>query len=660
MKPATGSPAVESAARGRLRRSLFAPHMIRVLFLGLVIQVVLLAHFGGIRLVRDTWRTVGLSARVRSERLAFGASFSEYLQFLRERVPDDALVAIPPIEHDPVYGNMGLMQYALFPRRLTNCPAIGEWETCRANYGGENTFVISVRGFPPPDKPPGSKDYVAFDEGRGLFAPTRALPPLRFEEPQVGILGGVGPIAVSLLLGWMTLVAIGGGRNGSSQWYLAYPVGSGILTFGLFVLSWAGVRINLVLAGVVVGVLVVGWAVLLVRRIPRGSPPLSPSFGESSSDTLFPGRTFILVTTWTLALAAIAISVGRSYAGWDSMSIWSVKGYGIGLAGSVFAGGEWGSHGLAYPLNIPLQISIFYILNGDWLPHSKLIFPMYYIGLIAGLYSFLRRWVSPRAAGLVSLLVASAPIVFDHATSGYANLPFSAYLVLGLLGLIEGGLKADRALEAGAGLLLGLSAWTRPEGFYMAIAAGASVWLAFRVSRCGTPSLATWAFPFLVIALPWSVFSTSNGFQGETIAALAVLWASWSHLAFHLADVFRILRYLAWQGSRLEFWGIAFPAMLLAVLVAARGVRFRGNPVQLCVGAAASALFFTVVGYFYIEGFRSDLNYLLSTSIERVAMPGMILGMVWLSTLLPGSQSVERGAANKAGHSPVASKPAVH
>ena len=614
---------------------MFAAPMIPVLLLGLVIQVVLLAHFSGIGLVRDTWRTIGLSARVRSERLAFGASFSEYLQFLRERVPDDALVAIPPVEHDPVYGNMGLMQYALFPRRLTNCPAIGEWETCRANYGGENTFVISVGGFPPPDKPPGSKTYLAFDESRGLFAPTRALPPPRLKEPQLGLLGGVAPIAVSLLLGWITLVAIGGGRNGSSLWYLAYPVGSGVLTFGLFVLSWAGLRINLVLAGVVVGVLVIGCAVPLVRRIRRGPRPLPPSFGESSGDARFPGRNFILVTMWTLALAAIALSVGRSYAGWDSMGIWSVKGYGIAFAGSVFAGGEWGSHGLAYPLNIPLQISIFYLLNGDWLPHSKLIFPMYYIGLMAGLYSFLRRRASPRAAGLVSLLVASAPILFDHATSGYANLAFSAYLVMGLLGLIEGGLKADRALEVVAGLLLGLSAWTRPEGFYMAIAAGASVWLAFRVSRSGTPSLVTWALPFLVIALPWSVFSTSNGFQGGTIAALGALWASWRHMAFHLTDVFRILRYLAWQGSRIEFWGIAFPAMLVALLVVARGVRFRGNPVQLCVGAAASALFFTVVGYFYIEGFRSDLNYLLSTSIERVAMPGMILGMVWLGTLFP-------------------------
>jgi hypothetical protein len=638
---------------------MFAPLMIPVLLVGLVVQVVLLAHFGGIRLVRDTWRTIGLPARVRSERLAFGASFSEYLQFVRERVPDDALVAIPPVEHDPVYGNMGLMQYALFPRRLTNCPAIGEWETCRANYGGENTFVISVGGFPPPNKPPGSKTYVAYDENRGLFAPTRAILPPRYKEPQVGILGGVAPIAVSLLLGWIALVAIGGGRNGGSPWSLAYPVGSGVLTFGLFVLSWAGIKLDLVLAEVVAAVLVVGWAVFLVRRIRRGSRPLPPWIRESSSDALFPGRNFILVTMGTFALAAIALSVGRSYAGWDSMGIWSVKGYGIALEGSVFAGGEWGSHGLAYPLNIPLQISTFYILNGDWLPHSKLLFPMYYIGLMAGLYSFLRRQASPRVAGLTSLLVASAPIVFDHATSGYANLPFSAYLVLGLLGLIEGGLKADRRLEVGAGLLLGLSAWTRPEGFYMAIAAGASVWLVFRVSRSGTPSLAAWAFPFLVIALPWSVFSTSNGFQGETIAALDALWASWRHLTFHVTDIFRILRFLAWQGSRLEFWGVSLPAMLMALLVAARGIRFRGNPVQLGVGAAASALFFTVVGYFYIEGFRSDLNYLLSTSIERVAMPGMILGMVWLSTLLPVNRSMERGAAIDAGPSPVASEPSV-
>jgi hypothetical protein len=148
-----------------------------VLLLAVGIQLFYLANHDVVRLVRGSWDMRGQSAIARSARLAFGETFSHYVAFLREAVPEDALVVIPPVEHDSVFGNMGLMQYLLFPRPLSNCPSLSEWPVCRQRYDGERTYLIAVGGFPSIDEAPDSKTYVAFDDRRGVFVPAGVSSP---------------------------------------------------------------------------------------------------------------------------------------------------------------------------------------------------------------------------------------------------------------------------------------------------------------------------------------------------------------------------------------------------------------------------------------------------------------------------------------------------
>jgi hypothetical protein len=119
----------------------------------------------------DIWAVRASPARQRAARLAFGGSFADFIQFLNDEIPEDAMVVLPPSEHDPTLGHLGLMQFLLFPRPLTNCPRMRDWGTCKLNYYGDRTYVISVRGFPPRDEPFSSKRYVGFDDRRGLFVP---------------------------------------------------------------------------------------------------------------------------------------------------------------------------------------------------------------------------------------------------------------------------------------------------------------------------------------------------------------------------------------------------------------------------------------------------------------------------------------------------------
>ena len=137
------------------------------------LQILILVKTQAAPLMSRAWRVRQEPALVRSARLAYGDDFAKYIVFLRQVIPEDALVVIPWREADPVLGEMPFMQYFLFPRRLTNCPAESEWPACVANYGGPKTYLIVIGSFPPRPGLEGLKEYIEFDESRGVLAPRK-------------------------------------------------------------------------------------------------------------------------------------------------------------------------------------------------------------------------------------------------------------------------------------------------------------------------------------------------------------------------------------------------------------------------------------------------------------------------------------------------------
>ena len=127
-----------------------------------------------------------------------------------------------------------------------------------------------------------------------------------------------------------------------------------------------------------------------------------------------------------LFLALIYIGVGRGYSTFDDMAIWSLKGYYMAYKHDLLAAIDASGHGLSYPLNISLAISSFYLIDQDLLPGSKLAFLSIFLSMLVCIYWFLRKNnISSVLAGLCILLVLSTPVVFEYATFGFANMPFS-------------------------------------------------------------------------------------------------------------------------------------------------------------------------------------------------------------------------------------------
>jgi len=299
-------------------------------------------------------------------------------------------------------------------------------------------------------------------------------------------------------------------------------------------------------------------------------------------------------------------------------------------------------HGLNYPLNLPLAISIFKLLSDDVLPGSKLIFPLLFISLIVNIYSFfIRRNISQTHAKFGLLLLASVPLLFEHATLGYANLAFTMYIVLGALYAMEGiyGNHPDELVMSG--LLLGFAAWTRQEGLFISLLVVMALSLTWLISRKGKLKFVPWLLPLVSISMVWFIFTHIYGTEGQITLALREALPGISQGNFHLESIYTILRYAARQMLEPSIWGLLFPICLLLIILAGpRRFSPKENIYLFGGGATTLAIGIAVFFYYYAVSFREmPLDWWLSTSFNRMILPvGVLLGI--LAVMAIGSSTL--------------------
>ena len=415
---------------------------------------------------------------------------------------------------------------------------------------------------------------------------------------------------------------------------LSFPLGLGTLTLSLFLLSWLGLRISIITIMLLYMVLFVGHFFLLKRsNIPM------QSFVFRNSLSILSSIPWVLMIF--LFLSAIFLSVGRAYSSWDAIAIWSVKGYGIALEGTIFAGKTWGSLGLSYPLNLSVAISVFKLFSGDVLPGSKLIFPLMFISLIINIYTFFtRRNIRQTQAKFGLLFLASVPLLFKHATIGYANLAFTTYIVLGALYAMEG-IYGNRPGALGmSGVLLGFATWTRQEGLFLSLLVVMTISLTWLIYRKEMPKFVPWLTPLVSIGVVWFIFARFHGTEGQITRTLREALPQISQGHFHLDNVYQIMRYAVRQMLDPSIWGLLFPAsLLLFILAGPRRFAPKESIFMFGGGATTLSIGIAVLFYYYIVSFRqTPLEWWLSTSFNRMILPiGVLLGI--LATLALGSFS---------------------
>jgi hypothetical protein len=97
--------------------------------------------------------------------------FAGHIKFLREVVPEDARVILPPVTLYTSYEHIGFMQYFLIPRDLHNCGHSETPEECVLRMDGASTYIVGLRKFPPREEALTLKKYIEYDGDLGVFAP---------------------------------------------------------------------------------------------------------------------------------------------------------------------------------------------------------------------------------------------------------------------------------------------------------------------------------------------------------------------------------------------------------------------------------------------------------------------------------------------------------
>jgi hypothetical protein len=585
-----------------------------------------------------TYRTFGLSSTHRSARFLMGDSGAGYISFLRSTVPEEMPIVKP--EDVGIFGQQSVLQFFLMPRGIPACPCefnLGDYSgECGICLTRKSHYVPSVGGFQPGSVMVGEKKLIEFpgesDLIHGIYVPLDAEPgePLELETISTGhILRSAGLSLLAYVLVGVSGYALANVFLESRLWSIAaaFPVGSGVVTTLVFVSSWllsmpVTMTSYIVANGLIIGASYVAYR---IKRRVTASGGRRPEFGIKWQH-LASVHGLILAAVVLVLLVSAALSIGRAYSTLDGIANWAVKGYAIALEESIFAGARWGGHHLEYPQNIHLQIGFFRLMDNDSLPGSKLLFTAFFGSVIAGCLAYWRSaGISKELGALGALLLATTPILFVQSTLGFANLPMSAYLVIGMLLALTGIRQSSLAKQLVGGLVIGLAAWTRLEAAVYSFVFLAAIVIIAKALKLGKIRVTSLFTPMVLVQLPWLLFYFIHG-RGTGVAfSTAEILLEGATLGGESG--IGVLN-LVTEQLRLQFldsprWGAIVPVSIAGLMLGAfHAVRARDSAYAVKASLFGLVLL-TVVTLFFLIGVSGayDLVHWLGDSFDRHLIP---------------------------------------
>ena len=432
------------------------------------------------------------------------------------------------------------------------------------------------------------------------------------------------------------------GRTGCLPWLVAFPLGYGLLTAGLFLLNLlGGVRLGLGTgAGVLTGVLLGGlWA-----RRKRAAHVLACGDKCISSPLFTCGGA--VMPRW--ARVALFVVIGLAAGLWAAhgvlalsrplgvenipgMGVWGYKALALADSGQipweVLGDRERPYLNQAYPLGYPLLLAWGHWCAGGFDDQAIALVPY-----LSGLLVFLMLAVMFYEAGLalwLALSLSLAPFsgeVFDYCVETlYAETTLLLFLVPGVW-LVQRYLRERVASDLWLGvLLLGMAAWIKQEGlFYLALIL---LWLAVDGwRRRQWRSLAgAAAVVSVLLVVPWACCRWATGVPLYDFA-LGRPWAVGFRETWHVLG-------LGWrQGTAWMFLDLAASGglwILAVALLVGRVVRSprQGSGIWFAGYAAlVPAAFFMSLYIFSVRELAWHLDSSLPRLLLVAGMCAMALG----------------------------------
>lgn len=606
--------------------------------------------FQGNDLLRILWRdisdirgTLGQSALWRSANFYIGNKFANYITYLNDTIPENALVVLPPQEAGlKSVSNTPTMQFYLAPRTVINCHSLDP--ACPAGLAQGEAYLLVTGDYPPGEVISNPKRLVMFDKSLGVYLPKENISSQNTASKTNGfhnaieiIWDAIPPIIwlITLTLSGILLVDLL-----VPEWILetkiiiGYSLSLTALTLSMCLISIIGLPLTCLSVLMVTIGLLLGSICSHFPRWRKNGIRSNPLRWQRLMEWVDPWKFIFLL----LGLLAVLISIGKSYHVTDEIVLWGVKGYGIASTGTIKNITSWGTNTANYPLHIPLVITAFKLLFNDLLPSSKMVFSNYYLALLLFVYRFLiQSNVNQTMAGLTTFTLATTPIIFKHATIGYANLPFSFYFISAVLVTLQA-IFTDKPSKYGVflgGLLFASSAWVRPEGLTIVIVVELILlWFAFRKPGVLTVrKMVSLISPLLVYGIFWILLRVNIY---PLLANKESLINSAIHNIFqgniHLGEVWIVLCSLITSLFDIHTWSIVGLYLVITALFYIK--QFRQWQENFCIiDIIGLVVVVSILGMYYITSFDPihTITWWVNTGFDRMLIPGILL--LWVGTV---------------------------
>jgi len=286
-----------------------------------------------------------------------------------------------------------------------------------------------------------------------------------------------------------------------------------------------------------------------------------------------------------------------------------------------------------YPLNIPLAEVFVYLSLGNLNDQLvKIIFPLYFVGILCVLYFAMRRFAGRTYALAFTFILASIPQFNAYAANAYLELPLAFYCLLSalfLFGYLEN-MKDTRALVMSAAMAA-LAAWTKNEGLMYCVINTFLVFF-FTVAKRKDLTIKDIYRPFLYLAVilivlsPWMFIKARYHISSDEIN-LANL--NPAYLLKQVPKLGSIFYEFQKQFFGPKKWNILWPAVLFILIVNWKKV---SSGVQKYAGIS---ILLAISGYilFYMISYV-DVAFFASKTWARFLLHFLPVVILWLAYML--------------------------
>lgn len=609
-------------------------------------------------------------------RLTYGAASYDLLVWVEQNtLPDTTLLlltASPQTYGDPAYVLYHRALYHLYPRTVWWAAPVSPrrypawWiytDLTQANIltliQKYHTSAVLADGFAQPPVPGQTLTFDAdtwliFVESGSLREQGFQLPDLASTLSRFSLILRTLAAVVSIWL-WGDILSGVTLNRGPSSWprrlAQGWLLGCGLTSLGVFLLLWAGLslKVSVVILSILGGLL---W--LYVHRESFYHLTLPPCFlisiGKSPSRLTCPHiRAFSFQTFFlTLLLLQVCLISYAAWAGpladWDAWVNWASKARAIfidqTLSPAMYHNPARLPTNQDYPLMLPLVEAWFFTWLGQlYEPAINFISLLFYLALLLLFYHVARLLVSPPAALGFTALLATIPRLERPASSGLADIPLAALVLLSFVLLLEliksfSSRKQSPHLLAASPLLLSLALstaflpWLKNEGWlwWIGVSLSLLVGLALQTKRKqlsrnqAVVCFLVYVIPAIAVPLLWQLFLMEFGTYRFTFLPLT-LTTFWTNLPR--------LPLIGWNMlTRLlnPYWNFVW--LLAGLTLMGRRQRVFLAPLGWLILPITGYLLLVSLSYIFsrFDPFLAHLN----NSAERLILQTTPLGVWWL------------------------------